>query len=229
MKPPSNPDLLLNQLKDWERAGTQLDIPGQVATGEALLVAIQTTLKEEPWAGKHLGPALGKIRRRLTRLTQADIVPGVDLAGGRLAIGHRPGRKRVGDLKLQGYTHLVTLLAEKEGAGDTRDAAEKAGLAWLWLPMSSARALPPERTGEVKGFFQAIHKALKRGGQVYLHCSAGIHRTGYITYAFLLYLGLDESSARETLKQLRSETTQGVGEGRLQAARELAKAIRGNG
>jgi protein-tyrosine phosphatase len=50
---------------------------------------------------------------------------------------------------------------------------------------------------------------------VYVHCSAGIHRTGMLTYGLLRSMGMSGAAALATLHALRPETGEGVGEVRL--------------
>src|SRR5688500_847837 len=104
----------------------------------------------------------------------------VAVAGGGLAVGHRPKLKELALLAGEGATHVLTLLSEGEGALAIGAAAEAAGLTWLWLPLPSAN---PKLFDEaaIRDVVSAVKKTLKRGGRVFIHCSAGIHRTGLIT------------------------------------------------
>ena len=56
---------------------------------------------------------------------------------------------------------------------------------------------------------------LQQGHKIYIHCSAGIHRTGMITYGLLRYLGKDTNEAKQLLHQLREVTAAQVGDERL--------------
>ena len=57
--------------------------------------------------------------------------------------------------------------------------------------------------------------ALHKQARIYIHCSAGIHRTGMITHGFLRHAGLDATEARAQLKRLRVVTSESVGEDRM--------------
>lgn len=134
---------------------------------------------------------------------------------GALAIGHRPKLKKIQHYKEFGASHIWTLLCEKEGALDIKKATEKAGLDWLWLSLSNGK--PPEDSllPDINASFAECKAALHDGAHIYLHCSAGIHRTGMIAYAFLRYLGYSESDAIAKLKEMRALTQEGVGADRL--------------
>ena len=137
-----------------------------------------------------------------------------------MAIGHRPSEKFMGDLQLLNATHIFTLLAESEGALKIKFATEKAGLEWVWYPMSHAE--PPEgsRLEELINVFSVIKGLLSNGSIIYMHCSAGIHRTGMISLALLTYMGYDreQALALDTLKTLRTVTSQNIGEHRQEWA-----------
>src|SRR5690606_31239180 len=92
---------------------------------------------------------------------------------------------------------------------------EKSGMGWLWFPMESAQPIAEERYEELARLFRQMENILNQNGRIYIHCSAGIHRTGMITYAFLIYLGLGKEAAQLKLKELRGTTMENVGEERL--------------
>lgn len=138
----------------------------------------------------------------------------VPVGGGHLSIGHRPKIKAIPTLGQHGATHLLTLLSEAEGAADIGAAVKKAGLNWLWFPMESAD--PPERgRAEVLTLYENVRAVLAGGGRVFVHCSAGIHRTGMMTYGLLRSLNLSQAQAMETLRLLREMTAGSVGQDRL--------------
>lgn len=56
---------------------------------------------------------------------------------------------------------------------------------------------------------------LERGGRVYVHCSAGLHRTGMVANAFLRWHGLSAADALALLTELRPLTAEQVGPERL--------------
>jgi protein-tyrosine phosphatase len=76
-----------------------------------------------------------------------------------------------------GCSHLVTLLSEREGAGQIGEAAKAAGLAWRWLPMpNSDEPTGAARTSLERGLAE-LSTLLDEGHALVIHCSAGIHRT----------------------------------------------------
>jgi protein-tyrosine phosphatase len=139
----------------------------------------------------------------------------VPVGGGRLALTHRPKLKNLPALQALGVTHLVTLLAEREGARQIGDAAIAAGLAWIWIPLDGGDVPSEAKTAELRAVLGRLKDIVAAGGQIVVHCSAGIHRTGMFGYALLRQLGLAADEARGKLAELRSVTAEGVGDDRL--------------
>jgi hypothetical protein len=146
----------------------------------------------------------------------------VYLDAGALAIGHRPPLRALGPMRRAGFTHIVTILAENENPHAIGTAAQAAELGWLWVQLGSTKSLPARGKAEIGAALTAMTAMLRDGGRLYLHCSAGIHRTGMIAAALLFRLGCADGQVRETLAALRPITAQDVGDARLEWARSFA-------
>ena len=91
---------------------------------------------------------------------------------------------------------------------------------------ASGRAgkLPPEsREAEISAHLDALAERLAAGATVFVHCSAGLHRTGMIAAALLFRAGLDAGSVPEALRRMRPVTTERVGSERLEWAAWFAR------
>lgn len=130
------------------------------------------------------------------------------LAGGHLAIGHKPGHKLREQLETQGCTLVVSLLSESESSANESEHR-------LRLPLPGADPPGPERTPEIIAAFERMLAALREGGRVYVHCSAGLHRTGMIANAFLRWQGHSADDALALVAELRPLTAEKVGDERL--------------
>lgn len=137
------------------------------------------------------------------------------VGGGQLAIGHRPKRPALLALRAAGCTHVLTLLSAREGAAQLEQAARDAGLAWIGFPLDNGDPLPRARDTEARALLAELAALLAGGARVFVHCSAGIHRTGMIAYALLRHLGYGPDAARAALRALRAATADGVKEHRL--------------
>ncbi len=143
--------------------------------------------------------------------TSQHLLSPIEISNGLFALGHRLKVKVLADIKAQGVTHVVTLLSEKEGALEVKKAAQANQLNWLWLPLENAK--PPEevRLEEIRRMFSQWQALLEQGAYIYIHCAAGIHRTGMMTYAFLRYLSFSSSESFHRLHCLREILIEEVG------------------
>jgi protein-tyrosine phosphatase len=134
---------------------------------------------------------------------------------GALALSHRPRLKDIARLRELGITHVVTLLAEREGAKQIGDTVRTAGLTWIWCPLVDGQPPDEQATATIRPVLAQLARLMHDGAAILIHCSAGIHRTGMFGYALLRQLGLDRDAARAKLVELRAVTGDGVGESRL--------------
>ena len=139
----------------------------------------------------------------------------VPVGPGALALSHRPKRKDVPQLRSLGVTHVVTLLAEREGAKEIGEAVQRAGLAWIWCPLRNGQPPDGETTATLRPVLAQLAALVHGGAAILIHCSAGIHRTGMFGYALLRQIGLPPTEARAKLLELRTVTGEGVGDDRL--------------
>jgi protein-tyrosine phosphatase len=146
----------------------------------------------------------------------------VAIGAGSLAIGHRPGVRAIRRFPAAGITHVVTVLTETEGARTIESAVRTAGLEWIWLALGSTKNLPARGKREVRVALAEIAAALAAGGRLYLHCSAGLHRTGMISAALLFHLGHDEERVRAMIAAMRALTASEMGQARLDWASSFA-------
>lgn len=206
---------LAKQANEWLENPLESGIDDALIRSKALLAELQGTLQSSPNSGKIVGPLLGKVKGLQNRLQDIEPIDWIRVGNGSMAIGHRPSKKLITDIRLQGGTHTFTLLSESEGAESIQKETLKEDMQWLWFGMSSAAPPAEEQVPELLSVFATIKAALDAEARIYVHCSAGIHRTGMISYAFLRYMGLSAAEAQETLNELRPTTREGVGDDRL--------------
>lgn len=207
---------IIKEVEDWLNKPLENSVEESSEKAAVLLANLQKLMQSETADKKVIGSLIGRVKsteKNLQSLEQADWVK---VFNGHFAIGHRPSAKLVADLKLQNTSHLLTLLSEGEGSADIKNLCKKSDLGWLWFPMKSAGAPAEDRLQELADLFQKMESILKDGGKIYIHCSAGIHRTGMITFAFLRFIGLDIEEAETELAELRPTTSEGVGEDRME-------------
>lgn len=196
------------------------------AERQRLVGAMKAAIAEMPDCGRSLGPLLAKVAalKSPDASAQYGALSWVDVSGGQLAIGHRPRLKSLPEMAGQGVSHVLSLLSAAEGAEAIGQAARAAGIGWQWLPLASAKPPKASKRDEIIAQYDLLRQALDGGGRVYLHCSAGIHRTGMIAYGFFRYLNLTREQAEALLAELRVHTAEGVGEERKQWGDQFAEA-----
>jgi hypothetical protein len=146
----------------------------------------------------------------------------VRILSGALAIGHRPPLRALKHMRQAGVTHIVTVLSDRERPQPIAEAARSTGLQWIWIRLGSTKNLPARAKPDIALALQSIASVLEGGGRIYLHCSAGIHRTGMIAAALLFSLGRSDDEVSEMLTLLRPVTAEGLGSERFDWARSFA-------
>jgi hypothetical protein len=212
-----NIDTTLAQIKSRELGDSEI---------QALLQDIRNAIKENPASAKELGQHIYLINKAVREQPVAVDVNLQPVAGGFIAIGHKPGGKLPFDgLKKIGITVIITLLQESEGAAAIGQQTEKAGMQWLWFPFSASMTHIHDLSA-LSNFLKQVQQLLASGEKLYLHCSAGIHRTGMMAYAIMRYAGQSREEAKRNLEVLRLVTAQQVGQERLDWADKVIDEMR---
>lgn len=139
-----------------------------------------------------------------------------------LILGPRPGKKSKDSIQTQGVTDIVTLLSEREQPDTIRKIATTIGADWHHFPIDGGHIDTLQQTDLTKLFrlYDGIIGA-RQHPIIYLHCSAGIHRTGFIVFLLLRYRGAAPDAARTEVAALRPVTSEQVGDDRLALAEAL--------
>lgn len=138
--------------------------------------------------------------------------------GGHLALGHKPGKRLRTQLAATRCTLVVNLLSERESRAEPRSGR-------IRLPLATARPPGTDRDIEVRSLFRTMDAELVRGGKVFVHCSAGLHRTGMIAYAYFRYRGLNVENTRAVIRELREATESELTNERCAWGERYARAI----
>jgi hypothetical protein len=181
-----------------------------------LLENLRKVVQENPMMGREYGKLIANLSWALKLRQQKADLTLLPVGNGFLAIGHKPGGKISFDgMKQTGISTILTLLQENEGAAQIGIGTEKAGINWVLFPFSASKPHEGAEKTQVKKLYAHLKELLNEGHSIYIHCSAGIHRTGMISYGLLRYLGYASAEAKQLLKQLRDVTAEQVGEERL--------------
>lgn len=149
----------------------------------------------------------------------------VKIGNGFLKIGHKPFGKKFSAQSLvnDNIDAVLTILSEKEGATVIGEKCKSLGIDWLWLALPDGNIPANKFKKEIIVIYEMMKDKLFKGQKIYIHCSAGIHRTGMITYGFLIYLGYDSKNSLEILSELRPLTASAFGEQRIAWGRQFGE------
>ena len=196
----------------------------EVLGSRDIMPLLQHTARARPELADRLMALHERLRRPddATPNTATAELHWVRVGGGRVAIGGRPKLKALPAMRERGATHVVTLLSEAEGARDLGQAVTAAGLAWQWLPRRNGDPPHPDEDTAMAAALDAWVTLLAGGAALYIHCAAGIHRTGMFTHALLRRSGLAPADALHTLAELRQLTAAAAGTHRLEWGHRFA-------
>ena len=167
---------------------------------------------QKRWALYTAGHAAAKIEQRLTNsgplrvdwLAPARPDLGITLLPGRRDYG-RELAVDLAALKLEGVTHLLSLVAPDEladyGAEALPEAAREAGFTQGAEVLLDQRAATPEQMDRIARWLDAAFAA---GGRVVVHCVAGLGRSGMIAASYLARGGMNPEAAIALVRERRS-------------------------
>lgn len=141
----------------------------------------------------------------------------IEVGIGFLKIGHIPGGKKSSFKSLydENTDTVLTILSEKEGAVSIGENVKSHKMDWLWIKLRDGKRPSYKIKPEILNTFEIIKGKLNNSERIYIHCSAGLHRTGMITNALLVFLGYDSKTSLEIIRKSRPFTAQEVGKDRL--------------
>jgi protein-tyrosine phosphatase len=122
----------------------------------------------------------------------ADGVDNLRVVDARVLRGDAPNRTGYRNLAALGVTTIVDLRAEHDLDVPT-DLLASLGLEWVHLPVRDGQTPTAD---QVEAFIEVVAGA---AGRVYLHCGAGVGRTGAMAAAYLV--GTGQSSAAGALRR----------------------------
>jgi protein-tyrosine phosphatase len=149
----------------------------------------------------------------------------VRVGRGRLALYHRPGREDFPAFRRKGCTHVVTLLKDIENSELYGQLTKEAGMEWYWLPVPNGKFPQTELHQQLMQALPELSRLLDEGKSLLIHCSAGVHRTGMVTYGLLRWRGVESAQAMKLIRRMRRETAEGMMEKRMKWGDGIAQTI----
>ncbi|MBN2890631.1 MAG: dual specificity protein phosphatase family protein [Bacteroidales bacterium] len=149
-----------------------------------------------------------ELEQYLKRIYKSKEVNFLPIKNGFFSIGGRPTLDKILLLKDLGVNLVLTLLKKEEKeVEELGDFIVENNIKWIWNPLS-ASSLPTDTKNieRIRSIFNDLDKELEEGSKIYVHCAAGIHRTGAFTNAFLQYSGFSAEESKMMIKQMREVT-----------------------
>lgn len=143
----------------------------------------------------------------LRKIYRSKKINAVNIYGGTLSIGPRPGIGKLQELYKDGTDIIVTLLKKKENADDINNFTTDVDMDWAWFPLSASELSKDGDTiNSLLVIYARLLGELKMGKSIHIHCAAGVHRTGLFTNGLLMFSGFDGSEARQLIYKMRPVT-----------------------
>lgn len=89
------------------------------------------------------------------------------------------------------------------------DQTKQANMEWVWLPIPNGNHPEGEVHQSLLDAMPRLSHLLDEGNSLFIHCSAGIHRTGMIAYGLLRWRGMEQNEALTIIRMIREETADG--------------------
>lgn len=127
--------------------------------------------------------------------------------------------------EMYNLNYVITLLHNDELPNQVRNMClKRKGIKWNHIPLLGAKSeyFQSKETSELikKNILIIIDEMKNKPLTIYIHCSAGIHRTGVVLYTLLRLTGETEQSAMEAIKIIREETYNNCGAHRIKYAED---------
>lgn len=151
---------------------------------------------------------LYSIEEELSILYKSKAINLVPLKNGYLTIGSRPTTEKIDELSKLGITTVVTLLKETEkNVVALGDYIQSQNIDWIWFPLAASKLVTDYETKvAVLEVYQKIVEKLTLGEKIFIHCAAGVHRTGAFTNGLLRSENFSKEESKQLIKKMREVT-----------------------
>ena len=147
--------------------------------------------------------------------------------GSKISCHGKPTKSDIARLKKDyGVNTILTILYEKEQPELIKKYVDEIqDIKWIHLPLRGANMslfMKPETQKMIINCILELFEFMKDNKIVlYIHCAAGVHRTGTILYTILRGTGETPETAMTAIKAIRIETHRNCGEHRIKYAEEF--------
>lgn len=134
----------------------------------------------------------------------------------------RPNKNDITSFKEKyGVNYILSLLNENEKPKEIEKICLDNSISWEWIEVNGANYIKKAENKKILSKLLNLYAKLRcEEITLFVHCAAGIHRTGTIIYTLLRMFGEDPDSAFNLLGDIRKETKNKVGDFRIKLAEE---------
>ena len=126
---------------------------------------------------------------------------------GKLAGVRKPTAAELPELERVGIGAIVSVIHDESNL----ELYQQENIPYLWLPIQIASSPNRSQIAELTNFVNEHHR---QGVGIAVHCTGGLHRTGTMLAAYLIWNGLSSDEAMVTIQTANS-----------QAVLELAQSV----
>ena len=144
--------------------------------------------------------------------------------GSKITCHGKPKKNDIAYLKKEyNIDVIITILSDKEGAEDIHRYTEEEGnIKWIHLPIKGANMTCLKKEDTIKMILDCLlnlyEEMQNKKRIIFIHCAAGLHRTGIILYTIIRMTGETKEKALDIIKDIRMETYKYCGEKRINYA-----------
>jgi atypical dual specificity phosphatase len=117
---------------------------------------------------------------------------------GKLAGVRKPTAAELSDLMMAGIGAIISVINDRSNL----DLYQQANIPYLWLPIDIDSSPSQEQIQELADFVDRHHR---QGVGIAVHCTGGLHRTGTMLAAYLIWSGSSYDDAMQTIETANSQ------------------------
>lgn len=127
---------------------------------------------------------------------------------GSIGLGGKPNAETIKILAEQKTDVVLTLLKTKEkGVQEIKEAVEINKMDWIWFPLSASElSLKTEFKEKFNTLLLDLIRRLEAGQKIFIHCAAGVHRTGAFSNALFQKIGYSTTESKTLIRKIRPVT-----------------------
>lgn len=151
------------------------------------------------------------------------------LSNGSVLLSPRPSWKIIRSLcKSSQCDTIITLLWETETPEELNQHCTKIGADWVWFPIKAINYTvisDPDKFQEISNKLLHIKTLLDDSKKILIHCAAGVHRTGFVSYVLSRLCGKTHQETLQIFQISRPAILEKISQLRLEIAEDFFEKL----